>query len=800
MKEARLPYEFVKKFGEKGCAEVSTKIVESGVSHVVEKMSENSKKYLMKDGAVIDAIRQMDGSDMELPLKRLESLFLQAGDKRLSELSYMDIQEVLMDEEIPEAIQYNFLKYYKRRELPEGMRSLLLKNLEKYRFYVKIDMGQLTEDERGLLFLPLFSSQLLDSLWDIRDTWSYLQQPGVLPLMQMIHVLTNNTCMLKEAQFLQMAGNAEEIKELLEKVLAFWEEEQRQDFMRMWLNNASFLTDLKHLIRVLPDLDAGQKEKMLENRISYAAMTYRADLDGVPIDALSDRHVKILLYAIVTGKRHFLALVKEHSEEFLALSSWSLLLDEDIYRNYLNLNTLNEKNLRDGYALIFGRKDAKKYLNREIYTFEELKTLAPLQVSYLQLYGFLELERSDDRMRVLWVLVKRGCLSDAMEETALQKLAGRLSEKPLSSWMQEELGHIRDLKAKVSVKLLADWEDYQNYIPEVENERQVLYLIRNRKTVRNYDSFGQFQKKMLQEDAAWLWLKEMLPISDEFVERFEQRIREFVYEGEAEIVYQFCQGEENRLETVRRLVTAELMGEFEKLKYHEADLEREIAYPVDSSMEKIWRENLKRKDNKYEIWEEDRFIPMLQIGEVPMSTCLSYVNGIYKDCLLSCFDANKKVLYLAKEGKIVFRALLRLTKGSDTPKPVKTQKIEFVDLVKEAQKKEEEGKEELILFLERPYFSKISGEEEESAVALAYQVVQEKAKKLNARIVISTSYEKYESSKAFRSAEYYVYISASKNGKQYLDSLHGEASVSRSGSYGRNWFLMMEDKRGECAA
>ena len=191
---------------------------------------------------------------------------------------------------------------------------------------------------------------------------------------------------------------------------------------------------------------------------------------------------------------------------------------------------------------------------------------------------------------------------------------------------------------------------------------------------------------------------------------------------------------------------------------------------------------------------------MLQIGEVPMSTCLSYVNGIYKDCLLSCFDANKKVLYLAKEGKIVFRALLRLTKGSDTPKPVKTQKIEFVDLVKEAQKKEEEGKEELILFLERPYFSKISGEEEESAVALAYQVVQEKAKKLNARIVISTSYEKYESSKAFRSAEYYVYISASKNGKQYLDSLHGEASVSRSGSYGRNWFLMMEDKRGECAA
>lgn len=798
MKKAGIPYNFVKKFGEEGCAKVSTRILQSGISHVVEKMSEESKKYFMEDGAVIEVIGQMEEAGLEIPLNRLESLFLQAKDKRLSELPYQDIQEVLVDEEIPKSVQYNFLKYYKRRELSEEMRSLLLKNLEKYRYYAKFDMEQLTEAKRELLLLPLFSGQLLDGLWDIRDTWSCLQQPGVLSLMQMLHTLTNNTCILKESPFLQMAEKAEEIKEYLERVLAFFEEEQqRQDFMGMWLNNASYLSDLKHLIRVLPDLDAGQKAKMLENRISYAATVYGADLEGIPIGELSGRHEKILLYAIVTGKRHFLALVKEHSGDFLALSYWSLLLDEDIYQKYLNLNTLNEKNLRDGYALTFESRKAKQYLNRGSYTFEELKMLAPLQVSYLQLYGFLELERSDDRMRVLRELAKRSCLSDSMEETVLQKLAGRLSEKPLSAWMQEELGHIRDLKAKVSVELLADWEDYQNYIPEVENERQAIYLIRNRETVRNYDSFGLFQKNMLQEDAAWLWLKEMLPISDEFVERFEERIRQFVYEGEAEIVYQFCQGEEERLETVRRLVTAELMGEFEKLKYHEADLEREIAYPVEPELERTWRKNLKRKDSKYEIWEEDRFIPLLRIGEVPMSTCLSYVDGIYKDCLLSCFDANKKVLYLSKEGKIVFRALLRLTKGSDTPNPVGTQKIEFVDLVKEAQKKEQEGKEELILFLERPYFSGISEKEEESAVSLAYQLVQEKAKKLNARMVVSTSYEKYEASKVFQSAEYYIYISASKNGKQYLDSLHGEASVSDSGSYGRNRFLMMGVKREE---
>ena len=34
------------------------------------------------------------------------------------------------------------------------------------------------------------------------------------------------------------------------------------------------------------------------------------------------------------------------------------------------------------------------------------------------------------------------------------------------------------------------------------------------------------------------------------------------------------------------------------------------------------------------------------------------------DCLLSCFDANKKIIFIKHNSKIVFRAILRLTKGS----------------------------------------------------------------------------------------------------------------------------------------
>ena len=83
-----------------------------------------------------------------------------------------------------------------------------------------------------------------------------------------------------------------------------------------------------------------------------------------------------------------------------------------------------------------------------------------------------------------------------------------------------------------------------------------------------------------------------------------------------------------------------------ELKYHGGDLEREIAFPIKRDTEEIWKEKLLRVDCGWEIWEEDSLLPVMQIGEVPLRSCISYRNGPNCDCLLSCFDANKK-LYLS---------------------------------------------------------------------------------------------------------------------------------------------------------
>ena len=105
--------------------------------------------------------------------------------------------------------------------------------------------------------------------------------------------------------------------------------------------------------------------------------------------------------------------------------------------------------------------------------------------------------------------------------------------------------------------------------------------------------------------------------------------------------------------------------------------------------------------------------------------------------------------------------------------------------------------EELVLFLERYYQSGLSEQEIRKAVNLTAMLVKEKAEKLGARLVLSSSYKNVLENKNYVLTNFYMYISASKNGSQYLDSLGGVAGVSASGSYTCNTFLLEAEERRE---
>lgn len=300
-------------------------------------------------------------------------------------------------------------------------------------------------------------------------------------------------------------------------------------------------------------------------------------------------------------------------------------------------------------------------------------------------------------------LIKRDCLTDALEENQIERLAEALSKKSLSRWMQEDFKNILDLRHETAIWILIFLMDFTELLKELTRDNQVYFLLHNQNLLNGCSGLPALMDKLLAQDPSWKNLKTELNISDAFVAENKSNIQKFIYEGGAEIMTSFLNRQPKKKEEIRRIVNAELLGKFMELKYHGGDLGREIAFPIKRDTEEIWKEKLLRVDCGWEIWEEDSLLPVMQIGEVPLRSCISYRNGPNCDCLLSCFDANKKIIFIKHNGKIVFRAILRLTKGSFVAADER-KTIEFVDVTVKSEPHENKA-EELVLFLERYYQS-----------------------------------------------------------------------------------------------
>lgn len=71
--------------------------------------------------------------------------------------------------------------------------------------------------------------------------------------------------------------------------------------------------------------------------------------------------------------------------------------------------------------------------------------------------------------------------------------------------------------------------------------------------------------------------------------------------------------------------------------------------------------------------------------------------------------------------------------------------------------------------------------------------MREKAASLGALSVLAGEYGCVCETGRYARMVYYLYISKSKSGTQYLDSLSGPASVSKEGSYERGAFLVSQE-------
>lgn len=156
------------------------------------------------------------------------------------------------------------------------------------------------------------------------------------------------------------------------------------------------------------------------------------------------------------------------------------------------------------------------------------------------------------------------------------------------------------------------------------------------------------------------------------------------------------------------------------------------------------------------------------------------------------------MLYAERDGHVVARACVRLTKccvnGTPKDREEPAGKFSFVDVEAENGPPEERHQDErLALFLEHLYSSGLSPEDQLQIKALFVQMVQQKAGMLGALLVLSMDYREAVGA-GFARTSLHLYISASKAGGQYLDSLGGNAEVSSEGSYKRNTFLVEQAK------
>ena len=791
LKTAGLSLCYLAKKGEEKCVRAAEAIIQNEVMDVIPFLGEQVCLYMMEDPETITYLGILKKEGCELNAYRFQRILLDAGIDKVSDFSYEQVKAVYFDPLVTDGTAYSYMKYYGEQNVSKEEKEQLVKSIAMCTDV--LDFENVGEKDRMLLVNPVFSSELLLDLLENVNNLKILQDQGLMELVNTLAGYEAEIRSLNQKQFDQMKERPVEILEKLRIVTRYIEKENLTDGLNLWLWNEALYEDLCKLERAFTD--GADLAEVFYSKVSYVNTLYQNPLSKISLSSLSVEKSELLLYAITQKKKAFLNLINEEPELFYDLPNASMLLKKEMYQEYINLNTLNRKNLKDSADLILSN-DRFELLAKREHTFEELKLLCTAKEALIRLYEQLTC-KCDERLMVLRELIKRECVPYSFWKGQIEPLAAALSEKPLSRWIREDFRNISDLSYGTALWLLVYREQLKGMEKEITMEQQALYLLKDLALVKECDSLSELKEKLILGDVSWRLLKEKLSFSEEFVQNNAARIGNFLFVGGAEIMETFLERQPSKIEEIRRLVTAELLGKFDELKYPSGDLMREIDFEVSEEAEKEWKIDRTFTSKNLVLKEETGLLPVMQIGEVPSYSCLSYRSGLNSDCLLSCFDSNKKFFFIRKNGQVVFRAMIRLTKGSYVGDRMR-KKIQFADLSGAGKPKEEEG-EELVLFLERYYEKNLAYEEQDQAVYLAFVAAKEKAKKLGARLVLSCYYQDDVKTKEYIKSNYYLYISKSKNGSQYLDSLYGEASVSDSGDYSSNIFLL-ENKEQEVAA
>lgn len=658
----------------------------------------------------------------------------------------------------------------------------------------------LDDGQRTLLQQACVGTRVLFTTRDFEEVRALLESaPGLLEVANYLHEQNIDEDLIID-QYRLFAADPGEYYRLMKTVFDRMAPNSAESFLLYWKKSGYPLVELQTMaqrIEATPDMDL---DAVFARYPGYINLLYGQRFKTIDLAGVRGYQEDILLYAIVKNKKRFIHLVDENADAFLSLPRNSLLLEEELYKSHFNLNELTERDLKECASMDAAAFSVELLPAGRMFTFPELRALCGFPEVYLRFYLLLRSEKQDYRLRVIKQLIKRDVLTRTMLEDTLTVLAGLLDQKPLYDWMQDDFAHIEGLQPADAVQLLMHLPRLRYLLPSMRTRTDAALALRHVELADQFTTIDDLKKDIVSVDAEWRTLSEAMGLSEQFHSQYQEGIFSFLCQNGAYVAntYRSCLGEVQETAFLR-VVKAELMGKLSELKYYEGDLQKELDFPMTERVKSIWKENSCVSRKGLIAQEHDDFFSTMLLGTQPQRTCLSYLDGQYRSCLLAGFDSNKKVLYATLGGRIVGRAYLRLTKGRLT-RTKKTASEDngftFVDLenVEATRAENVQNNEYLTLFLEHPYISGVNPDVERQIKALFIELAVQKTNAMGTILVLSRDYQKANVD-GFAWTRFDIYISKTKAGAQYLDSLDGHASVSAEGSYKSNSFLILESSR-----
>lgn len=368
------------------------------------------------------------------------------------------------------------------------------------------------------------------------------------------------------------------------------------------------------------------------------------------------------------------------------------------------------------------------------------------------------------------VFCVRDFLADAVlkrQKAVLRYLAGRdLTENTVSYLCTEH--------CKTSNNL-------ESVLQTAKTETEILFVLEN--PALCITGLKEGMKQFLNQDETVLEVKKQLDLPDEFYRINKDTVWKFFLSGNGKYVRAYMHSSVR--EAFKVVVKAAMCDCLDELRY--TDLDKECCMTIRDRMYDHWVHNNAVTISGYKVYEDTSFQGIMNLGAVPTRTCMNYVDGLYRQCLLAYFDGNKKIIYVKKNGTIIARAVIRLTKTANRMKERDEDRLTFTDVaVKQTQTSVQSTPfvETPIIFLERCY-SGIQGKKRIEIESAIIRFAMEKAEELGCGYLVSGEYETTIAGstwgKTLIKAKNPVFITKSKAGEQYLDSFGGVYSNKGSG-------------------